>query len=152
MKPVVAVTLAWAVFGAAIPGIPGCGKEDSSRSAPPGDQVGGAYLQAQVDSARLGLAEVAQSAYPLWAINHPDDDCPGSLDDLVPYLAGARKLVDPWGNPLTMACRARPPGEHRFGVISAGPDGKPGTADDLHSWDQATEELGRWPDEPQAAP
>ena len=40
---------------------------------------------------------------------------------------------DPWGHPLSIVC----PGEHGEGgadIVSLGPDGRPGTKDDIESW------------------
>jgi type II secretory pathway pseudopilin PulG len=40
---------------------------------------------------------------------------------------------DPWGHLLTVVC----PGEHVEGgadIVSPGPDGRPGTKDDIESW------------------
>lgn len=67
---------------------------------------------------------------------------PKSLQDLVQEPADARnwhgpylkKLpVDPWGNP----CVYYYPGKHNqnsFDLLSAGPDGKEGTGDDIGNW------------------
>jgi general secretion pathway protein G len=40
---------------------------------------------------------------------------------------------DPWGHPLAIVC----PGEHEEGgadIVSLGPDGRPGSKDDIESW------------------
>ena len=50
-----------------------------------------------------------------------------------PYLDLAWKPVDPWGNPYIY----RYPGRHNpqsYDLLSAGPDGKEGTADDIGNW------------------
>lgn len=50
-----------------------------------------------------------------------------------PYLKGADSIpLDPWGNPYIY----KHPGDHSpdYDIISAGPDGQPGTADDIVSW------------------
>jgi general secretion pathway protein G len=44
---------------------------------------------------------------------------------------------DPWGNEYQYTC----PGEHNvdsYDLYSFGPDGKPGTGDDITNWEQAT--------------
>ena len=48
------------------------------------------------------------------------------------------KLVDPWGHPLVAKCgRDLPAGAPApFAVVSTGPDGIEGNADDIRSWDQ----------------
>lgn len=44
---------------------------------------------------------------------------------------------DPWGHPFRLTCTDQP-GDEIIGAISAGPDGTPGTPDDIASW-----QLGR---------
>jgi tRNA A-37 threonylcarbamoyl transferase component Bud32 len=61
-----------------------------------------------------------------WSRDHRGAPCPdiGGLGD-VPR--------DPWGNAFRLTCVDQP-SDQIIGVISAGPDGKPGTADDVASW------------------
>ncbi len=49
-----------------------------------------------------------------------------------PYLTGFPK--DPWGNPYNYQC----PGQHNsdFDIWSNGPDGQPGTEDDIGNWSE----------------
>jgi hypothetical protein len=51
---------------------------------------------------------------------------------------------DPWGHQPAITCTDQP-NDQIVGVISAGPDGKPGTADDIASWqlDRGVTELVR---------
>lgn len=52
-----------------------------------------------------------------------------------PYLKGEIPN-DPWGNPYVYEC----PGKHNdqgYDIMSAGPDGRAGTEDDITSWEQA---------------
>jgi Type II secretion system (T2SS), protein G len=80
------------------------------------------------------LHRLAREAFPMWQAHHPDQACPGSLADLADLVDG-RAMRDPWGHDLVMVCGAgAPPAAHGFGVISLGPDGRPGTADDVTSW------------------
>ena len=72
---------------------------------------------------------------------------PKSLQDLVvapgnaknwhgPYFDSAKLPVDPWGNPYIYYY---PAGKHNptgYDLLSAGPDGKEGTDDDLGNWMQ----------------
>ena len=61
-----------------------------------------------------------------------DATCP-TIDELVKRGALRKTPVDPWGTPLVMRC----PSEHDkdpVDVISAGPDKKPDTEDDVNSW------------------
>ena len=126
----VAVTLMGALLVALM--VCSCGAEEPRGH--PAEQLAQARLQA----ARLALAEIARIAYPLWALQHDGQDCPQTLEELEPYLSSPRKLTDPWGSTLHLACGDRPGGAERFGVVSAGPDRTPGTNDDLHSWDEQT--------------
>jgi len=82
----------------------------------------------------LGQYEVDNGSYPR------------SLQDLVvppanaknwhgPYFDSAKLPVDPWGNPYIYYY----PGKHNpsgYDLLSAGPDGKEGTDDDLGNWMQ----------------
>ena len=90
--------------------------------------------QTDHDRAALAVRRYADEAYPEWGTAHPDQDCPGSLDDLAPYLSNP-PAADPWGHPYQMACGAKlPPGAKYIAVWSVGPDGQNGTADDVTSW------------------
>jgi tRNA A-37 threonylcarbamoyl transferase component Bud32 len=60
-----------------------------------------------------------------WSHDHPGAPCPDAA------VLGAAD--DPWGHPLTVTCTEQP-GDQIAGAISAGPDGQPGTADDIASW------------------
>jgi general secretion pathway protein G len=54
-----------------------------------------------------------------------------------PYLQTDRVPVDPWNNPYIYEC----PGRHNptsYDLSSAGPDGRPGTEDDVANWTTAT--------------
>jgi len=69
---------------------------------------------------------------------------PKSLQDLVqppadaknwrgPYFTPTNLPTDPWGNPYIYEY----PGKHNkngYDLFSAGPDGKPGTKDDIGNW------------------
>jgi hypothetical protein len=58
-----------------------------------------------------------------WRTAHPDRRCPDFAAQLGPDDA-----MDPWGHAYLLDCRAANPI-----VISAGPDGRWGTPDDLRS-------------------
>jgi hypothetical protein len=60
-----------------------------------------------------------------WSHDHPGAPCPDA--------AALGAPDDPWGHPLAITCTEQP-GDQIAGAISAGPDGKPGTPDDLASW------------------
>jgi Type II secretion system (T2SS), protein G len=61
-----------------------------------------------------------------WSHEHPGAACPKAS-------ALASVVVDPWGNPIQVTCTDQPANQ-MIGAISLGPDGKPGTSDDIGSW------------------
>ena len=68
-----------------------------------------------------------------WQAVNPDKDCPSSVEEL--SKAAGKKGQDPndpWGTPYEIRC----PSEHDLDVdvISAGPDKKTGTDDDIGNW------------------
>jgi eukaryotic-like serine/threonine-protein kinase len=69
----------------------------------------------------------AVAAFVKWSATHAGAPCP-KLDDVVGHASS-----DGWGNPLVLTCTEQP-GDQIVGVISAGADGKAGTADDVTSW------------------
>jgi hypothetical protein len=77
------------------------------------------------------------SAFATWQDNNPNGgECPSSIQELLPDYK--HDLRDPWGSPFVMLCGDQAPpdaGDAKFGIVSAGPDRKLGTADDIHSWD-----------------
>ena len=86
----------------------------------------GAYCLFSIASyvQNLGFARFAA-----WSHDHPGAPCPDA--------AALGAPGDPWGHPLAITCTDQP-GDQIVGAISAGPDGQPGTADDIASW-----QLGR---------
>lgn len=61
-----------------------------------------------------------------WSHAHPGARCPDAA------ALGVAEL-DPWGQPLRIVC-ADQPVDQIAGVVSFGPDGVPGTDDDVLSW------------------
>ncbi len=61
------------------------------------------------------------------------DPCPSALTDLVAKKILTKEPKDGWGHPFIFKC----PGEHNndIDLTSKGKDGKEGTEDDIHSWD-----------------
>lgn len=85
------------------------------------------------EQAELDLQILVNEAFPLWAIANPDKPCPSSIADLREHTP--RGVVDPWGHPYRVLCGATlPAGAKYFAIASDGPDGKPGTPDDVRSW------------------
>jgi len=69
-------------------------------------------------------------AFVTWSHDHAGAPCPKASAISAPVL-------DPWGHALEITCTDQPANQ-LIGAISAGPDGVPGTADDVGSW-----QLGR---------
>jgi general secretion pathway protein G len=113
-----------------------------------------AILAAVVIPRFVGRTEDAKVAAAITQIKNFDDvlsiynsdtgQFPPTLDALVtntnndprwhgPYLKNAEKIpLDPWGHPYVYTV---PGGNGRdYDIVSAGPDGQPGTADDIQSW------------------
>jgi eukaryotic-like serine/threonine-protein kinase len=67
----------------------------------------------------------ALTRFVAWSRDHPGSPCPDAL------VLGAPD--DPWGRPPAITCTDQP-GDQIAGAISAGPDSKPGTTDDIASW------------------
>ncbi|HEX4453253.1 MAG TPA: hypothetical protein VH143_20420 [Kofleriaceae bacterium] len=83
----------------------------------------------------IAVKQYAFEAYPRWAVEHPDQACPGALAELR-ELTSFDSDLDPWGHPYRVLCGASlPAGVKGLGVQSAGPDGQLDTADDVRSWD-----------------
>jgi hypothetical protein len=90
----------------------------------------------QRELARLTVRKVAFEAYPQWAMmpSNSGRSCP-ALSELVEYL-GVDLTDDPWGRPYLVRCGAElPAGALDVGITSLGADGRPGTDDDVNSWD-----------------
>lgn len=93
---------------------------------------GGRVHETQVRAAKGDIASYS-NAVDLFALDH-NDRYPQSLNDLV---GGERNYVrelrpDPWGNPYNYV----PPTDPKkadYMIFSSGPDGTPGTEDDVTS-------------------
>ena len=92
------------------------------------------FHRARIEATQIKLEMYANEAFPAWSMAHPQTMCPERVADLAEYANG-RDAEDAWGKPLEMLCGASlPPGAHHIAFVSAGPDGKEGTDDDLRSW------------------
>jgi hypothetical protein len=105
-------------------------------TTPRGDEVAPRrFTTSKIDIARIIAKKYAFEAYAEWAVNHPDKECPATIDELEAYMS-RDETRDPWGNPYRMFCGASlPPGAKGMAVLSLGEDGKQGTADDIKSWE-----------------
>jgi hypothetical protein len=81
---------------------------------------------------RKTVNQIAYEAYPQWSVAHPGEKCPASVDDLREY-ASSFDMTDSWGKRFKMLCGADAPSGKGVVIISAGPDGKFDTADDIRS-------------------
>ncbi len=76
--------------------------------------------------AKAQLGEIV-SAFVTWSATHADAPCP-TIDDVMGHAVN-----DPWDHAVVLTCTDQP--AHQIvGVVSAGPDGAAGTADDIASW------------------
>jgi hypothetical protein len=96
---------------------------------------------------RASIAEVL-ARFASWARDHAGAACPDAA------TLGVTS-TDAWGHPWRITCTDQP-GDQIAGVISAGPDGAPGTADDIASWQLGREVTAlvagpRWTAEPALA-
>ena len=109
-----------------------CGKSDPSASKEATKDL----ERAKSQQAKLVVQRYAFEAFPMWAMNHVDKACPSSMAEL-DEAAGKPAEPDPWGNAYVMKCGADlPAGAKGIAISSNGPDGKPGTDDDVRSWDK----------------
>jgi hypothetical protein len=82
--------------------------------------------------ARSMVRRVSVESYARWSMNNPSKACPDSALELAVY-SGDRELRDPWGKTLVVLCDGT--SSYRIRVLSAGPDAKFDTSDDIRSWD-----------------
>ena len=95
-------------------------------------KVGAAKLQISNIEEALDLYETENGNFPknLNALQEQPGDAPNWKG---PYLKKGIPL-DPWGNAYIYEY----PGKHNansFDLLSTGPDGRPGTDDDINNWD-----------------
>lgn len=90
--------------------------------------------KARIKAAQGDIATYS-NAIDLYELQH-NDQYPKSLRDLTsgdkPIVKQYRK--DPWGHDYVYVC----PGRHHkdsYDLYSSGPDGQPGTADDITNWE-----------------
>ncbi|HJX64095.1 MAG TPA: type II secretion system protein GspG [Polyangia bacterium] len=86
------------------------------------------FKKGQVKTARIQVNEIMQKAQQYMMDNN--NECPKTMDDLVAQKYMPRRQKDPWNKDFIMRC----PGQINtdgIDVISIGPDGTEGTADDI---------------------
>jgi len=84
------------------------------------------FREAQKTTAKTG-ARVVRTAIQQWQAANNEVNCP-TISQLVQekHLDPGQSTNDPWGQPYTLACT-----DDEVTVISAGPDKKKGSADDI---------------------
>src|SRR5687767_195351 len=86
------------------------------------------YQQAQKDTAKTDAKTLVQ-VVETWKLNHPSGggDCP-TVEALKndKSLKADQNTNDPWGKPYKIVCTG-----DEYGVVSAGPDGKENSEDDI---------------------
>lgn len=103
----------------------------ASRAAtPPASAPAGATPAAPVspDPRAVAVAQIQAAAirFVTWSHDHPGARCPDAA-------AIGAAAPDPWSHSLRVLC-ADQPADQIAGILSLGPDGLPGTADDVASW------------------
>jgi prepilin-type N-terminal cleavage/methylation domain-containing protein len=99
-----------------------------------GPRIFRALGESKVKTAHIIAKKFANEGYPQWAANNPTKSCPDNLQALSKYVDNDGK--DPWGQDYIMLCgdTAQEGIPGGFGVMSNGEDKKPGTPDDIKSW------------------
>lgn len=83
---------------------------------------------------KMQTEQLANEAYPQWAMVHAGKVCPDSVAELREYMSGG--VTDPWGHDYKILCgKSLPPGVKGLAALSFGPDGVEGTDDDIKSWE-----------------
>lgn len=89
------------------------------------------YRKSQVKTARIAANKVAQATQQFMIDNN--NNCPTALDDVIAQkFLQAKDKKDPWNRDYLMRC----PGQQNtdgVDIVSLGPDGQEGTADDIKS-------------------
>jgi general secretion pathway protein G len=91
------------------------------------------WKKAQIKVARVAVNEIASKTVQFMTDNN--NECPKTLDDLVAQKYLPKKNKDPWNRDYILRC----PGTINtdgIDVVSLGPDGQEGTADDIKAVEQ----------------
>lgn len=93
-------------------------------------------------AAKVLVDKFANQGFIKWEMNS-DEACPASLDEIAKHV-GKKNAKDPYNKPMAMVCGDEAPEDaNGFGVISAGPDKKMNTKDDIKSWETMEERKAR---------
>ena len=91
------------------------------------------FKKAQKKVAQVAVNEIAAKSVQFMTDNN--NECPKSIDDLVAQKYMPKKQKDPWNHDFILRC----PGTVNtdgIDVVSLGPDGQEGTADDIKAVEQ----------------
>jgi general secretion pathway protein G len=91
------------------------------------------YKKAQKKIAQVAVNEIAAKTVQYMTDNN--NECPKTIDDLVAQKYMPKKQKDPWNRDFILRC----PGvvnTDGIDVVSLGPDGQEGTADDIKAVEQ----------------
>ena len=100
----------------------------SAPANPPAAAVAMTVSDDALELAKLKM-RTALTAFTRWSPSHVGAPCP-SAGELV---GDPHEIDDPWGHAMAITCTDQPAGQI-IGVVSQGPDGAPGTGDDVASW------------------
>jgi len=84
---------------------------------------------------KLFVEKYASDVFPAWAAANPTKPCPASMTELARFVSTDAVVDDEWGKPMVLLCgKELPAGAKGVAIVSGGPDGKLGTADDIKSY------------------
>jgi hypothetical protein len=122
------------------PGAPASAGAPAAGSPPPAGAASPAAVPPSPEARAALVAQIKDTLrrFIAWSHAHPGARCP----DAAALGAG----LDPWGQPLQIVCSDQP-ADQVAGVLSYGPDGEPGSRDDVVSWALGTDvtDLARGP-------
>jgi hypothetical protein len=110
-----------------------CGKSD--KDAKPSAKEHPSDYELAKRKQTLLMTKQYVEAYAHWSVENPSAACPQTIAELEKYSYHPSDGKDPWGTPFVLSCS-----DKDFVVSSNGPDGKPGTDDDIKSTDNKIKE------------
>jgi hypothetical protein len=97
-------------------------------------QTPDAEQPAPASRTQLIVSKYASDVYPAYLQANPDKPCP-TMKELAGFVSPDAVTDDEWGKPIVVLCgKELPAGAKGIALVSGGPDGKVGTADDLKSY------------------
>ncbi len=101
-----------------------------------GPRIYKAFQDSKEDSQRIMVRQYVNEGFLTWSRRNMSKGCPSALTEVATEI-DRKDTKDLWGHELLWFCGDNlPPGaKGGFAVMSVGPDGQQGTADDIKSWD-----------------